>query len=68
MTFKTTGKNEFKKDPLRGLEYNQQKEKQVPFVQFVLLMAAFLFIAVCFKMCFDEPQVMTIEQLNSDRR
>lgn len=68
MTFQTDKKNTFKKDPLRGLEYKQQEVKQIPFVQIVLLMAAFLLIATAFKMCFEEPQVITIQELNADRR
>lgn len=67
MTFQTDKKNDFKKDPLRGLEYKQQESKQIPFVQIVLLMATFLFIAVAFKMCTDKPQVVTVQELNTGR-
>lgn len=69
MTFKTTKKNEFKKDPLRGLEYNHDEYKPFPFVQtFVMMLITMTFIAVCFKMCTDKPEVVTTQQLNADRR
>lgn len=68
MTFETNKKNTFKKDPLRGLEYSNQPVKPTPFVQIVLIMVTFLLMAVAFKACFQEPEVITIEQLNADRR
>lgn len=68
MTFQTDKKNEFKKDPLRGLEYNNRPVKPTPFVQIVLIMAACLLMAVAFKACFQEPEIITIDQLNADRR
>jgi len=68
MTFQTDKKNEFKKDPLRGLEYKQQESKQIPFVQIVVLMGCFLFIAVAFKMCTDKPERIPLSVLNAPRR
>lgn len=68
MTFHTDRKNTFKKDPLRGLEYNHTPTKPVPVVQIAGIIFALLFITVCFKMCFDKPEVITLQELNSARQ
>lgn len=67
MTFETNQKNKFKKDPLRGLEYNDKPVKPTPFVQIVLIMATFLLLAVAFKACFQEPEIIPLSVLNADR-
>lgn len=68
MTFNTTKNNTFKKSNLKGLEYKQIEPKPVPFVQIVGIMFAILIAVTCVKMCFDKPEVVTVEQLNADRR
>lgn len=68
MTFQTNTKNEFKKDPLRGLEYNKTNRKPAPFVQIALTMLACLIIATVFKICTDKPDPIPTTVLNADRR
>jgi len=50
------------------MDYKNQEVKPVPVVQIFALMLALLFIIVAFKMCFDKPHVVTIQELNADRR
>ncbi|SMC46248.1 hypothetical protein [Pedobacter africanus] len=69
MTFKTDKQNEFKKDPLRGLEYRQDhNDKPFPFVQVFLYILVIMCVVICVKMCKDKPEPVSMEQLNADRR
>lgn len=68
MTFKTTEKNGFKKDPLRGLEVNQKEYRKISAVEVAGIAFVLMLISVCVKMCNDDPQVITLDQLNSARR
>ena len=68
MTFKTTEKNSFKKDPLRGLEVNQKEYRPFRFVELAAIVLAITLLSVCVKMCNDKPEVITLDQLNSARR
>ncbi len=67
MTFKTTEKNEFKKDYLKGLEYSHDDYKPFPFVQVFLYMLVILAIATAVYTCNTKAEPVTVEQLNTGR-
>lgn len=67
MTYQTDKKNEFKKDPLRGLEYKNADVRPFPIVQAVVICFLLILVATCVKMC-NTPEQPSLTQLNADRR
>jgi hypothetical protein len=67
MTFKTTERNSFKRNPVRGLHYQNTQLKPAPVVQIFFVILLIMAGVVCCKIWREKAEKNQVENHNSRR-